>query len=344
MATILDVAKLSGVSKTTVSRVINNNGPVSEDTRIKVEEAMDKLNYTPNYFAQGMRTNKTKTIALLVPDYSNPFYPELFKNVEEIAREHGYMITLCNTAEEPDRELESIKEVIKRNIDGIIFCTYNMVRKNINYLIQISNKVPVVFMDLVVRDDEPISYVVTDGFKSTRKAVNYLIEKGRRKIAYIKASSQYRVTRERFEGYKQALADHNINFEPSLVYKGDFHIKSGFEGAKYLMEKDSSPDAIVGASDAMAIGVLKYLKATGISVPDEVNVVGFDNISLSTMINPALTTIAQPIKKLGEEAVNIVIERIKNPDLDNKKLKLDGELIVRGSTEKGHSDIVFDWF
>lgn len=334
MATILDVAKLSGFSKTTVSRVINGNGPVSEEARQKIEEAMRKLNYTPNYFAQGMRTNKTRTIALLVPDYSNPFYPELFKNVEEVARQNGYMITLCNTDEEAEKELEYIKEIVKRNIDGIIFCTYNRIRRNIDYLIRISEEIPVVFMDQVVDEDEPINYVVTDGFESTRKAAGYLIEKGRRRIAYIKGSSKRRVTKERYNGYRQALMDYGINFDPSLVYTGNFHMKSGFEGAKYLMSINNPPDAIMAASDAMAIGAIKYLKYAGFSIPGDVNVVGFDNIFLSTLVEPALTTISQPIKELGREAVKILIDKINNPEMENKQIKLEGELIIRRSTEE----------
>jgi len=341
MATIMDVARLSGFSKTTVSRVINSNGPVSKETKIKIEEAMHKLNYTPNYFAQGMRTNRTRTIALLAPDYSNPFYPELFKSVEEVARQNGYMIILCNTAEEADRELAYIKEIVKRNIDGIIFCTYNRIRENIDYLIRISKEIPVVFMDQVVDDEEErINYVVTDGFTSTRKATAYLIQKGRKRIAYIKGSSRHRVTKERYNGYKQALIDYGIQFDSSLTYTSDFHIESGFMAARELMSRDDPPDAIMAVSDAVAIGAIKYLKYAGISVPDKVNVIGFDNIFLSTLIEPALTTISQPIEELGREAVNIVINKINNPEFPDKQIKLEGELIIRRSSEGKEPEII----
>ena len=236
MATILDVAKLSGYSKSTVSRVINGNGPVSKEAEEEIKEAMEKLNYTPNYFARGMRTNKTNTIAVLVPDYSNPFYPELVKSLETAARTEGYMVTICDTDEKPDKELEYIKDIVKRNIDGIIFCTYNRVEENIDYLMKISEKLPVVFMDQVFfngkKEKKQTSYVITDGLKGTKQAASYLLKKGRKRIGYIKGSSSYRVTKERFEGYKQALKEFNIEFDSSLIFTGDFHMKSGFQGAK----------------------------------------------------------------------------------------------------------------
>jgi DNA-binding LacI/PurR family transcriptional regulator len=334
MATILDVAKLAGVSKTTVSRVINENGPVNESTRLKIKEAMKMLNYTPNYFAQGMRTSKTKSIGILVPDYTNPFYSELFKGIEEVALQKGYMSIICSTDEDATRELEYAKELVKRQIDGIILCSYKRIRKNIDYLMDISNKIPVVFMDPVV-GDEPVSYVVTDGYEATRKATQYLIDKGRKKIGYIKikGSARHWVTHERYKGYKKALKDSGIELDLSLVYEGDFQMKSGYAGAKCLMDLKNPPDAIMAATDVMAIGVIKYLKYADISVPDEVNVIGFDNISLANLIEPALTTIAQPIRDLGMEAVNIIVKKINDPKMENKQITLDGQLIVRRSTD-----------
>lgn len=339
MATILDVAKLAGVSKTTVSRVINKNGPVSPKTRKRIEMAMEALNYTPNYFAQGMRTSRTRTIGMLIPDYSNPFYAQLFRYIEDVARKNGYMNIICNTNAEPERELEHIRELVRRKIDGIIFCTYKGVRDNIDYLMEISKDVPVVFMDHVV-DDQPVSYVITDGFGSSRKAARYLIEKGRKRIAYIKGPSKHRVTHERFRGYRQALKDRDLEFDTKLVYEGDFHMKSGFVAAQYFMNQENPPDAIMAATDIMAIGALKYLKYKSFQVPDDVNVVGFDNIFLSSLVEPALTTIAQPLWDLGREAMNILIERIEHPKTENKQLLLEGELIIRRSTDNTKPEIL----
>ncbi|MFW6270224.1 MAG: LacI family DNA-binding transcriptional regulator [Bacillota bacterium] len=339
MATILDVAKLSGYSKSTVSRVINGKGPVSDRAEKEIKQAMNKLDYTPNYFAQGMRTNKTNNIAVLIPDYTNPFYPELVKSIEDKSRQYDYMVTICNTDEKPDQELQYIKEIAKRNIDGIIFCTYNRVRKNIDYLLNISNEIPVVFMDKVVDVNEEISYVITDGFKGTFKAVEYLIEKGRYNIGYIKGSARDRVTIERFEGYRQALNNHDITYRPELIYTGNFHMKSGFRGAEKLLKNNKKLDAIMAATDVMALGALKYLKYAGYSIPEDINIVGFDNISLSSLIEPGLTTLAQPIKKLGELSTEILINKMKNEKSSGKQqIELEGDLIIRGSTEKEKSN------
>ncbi|MFW6007614.1 MAG: LacI family DNA-binding transcriptional regulator [Halanaerobiales bacterium] len=334
MTTILDVAKLSGYSKSTVSRVINGKGPVSKQAENEIKKAMQKLDYTPNYFARGMRTNRTNNIAVLIPDYTNPFYPELIKSIEKVARKNDYVVTVCDTDEKADKELQYIREIVKRNIDGIIFCTYNRVRKNINYLIQISKKIPVIFMDRVIDDKKEISYVITDGYKGTCNAATYLIEKGRKKIGYIKGSSENRVTKERYEGYKEALNIHNIKFDSELIYTGNFTMESGFKGARELLNSDKKLDAIMAATDVMAIGAIKYLKYSGLQVPDDINVVGFDNISLSSLIEPGLTTIAQPIQKLGKKSTEILIKQMQGEKSENNQIILEGDLIKRGSTEK----------
>jgi DNA-binding LacI/PurR family transcriptional regulator len=329
---MLDVAKMAGVSTTTISRIINGKGPVNIKTRLRVEKAMKELNYTPNYFAQGMRTQKTKLIAVIVPDYSNPGYTKMYESIEETARQQGYLCVVFNTGSDPERELHYIKEIIKRQIEGIIYYTYSGRKENINFLKDISKQIPVVFMDNVVGEDE-VPCVRTDGFKATREAVKYLVNEGKRtRIGYIKAG--YRAARERYQGYRKALEDCSIEFDPSLVYEGDFSMKSGFDGARYMMSLSEPPDAIMAATDLMAIGIIKYLKQAGIAIPEEVSVIGFDNMPLCTIIEPSLTTIGQPMKKIGQIAAGLLIEKINNPKMDNRQILLDGSLIVRRSTDK----------
>lgn len=339
MATIIDVAKLAGVSKTTVSKILGGKGTVREKTRLKIEEAMKKLDYTPNYFAQGMRTNKTNMIAVLIPDFSNSGYIEMLKGIEEAALEKGYMLIICNTGIEGQEELNYIRELIKRQIDGIVYFTYRGKRENIDFLIRISKDIPVVFMDHILEDEETVSYVMVDGFEGTREAVRYLVGKGRRSIGYIRGPLKNISTNERFLGYKQALADFNINFDSQLVYEGDFTFKSGFEGAKKLMNLKTPPEAIVSATDIMAIGALKYLKYAGVSIPEAVNVIGFDDIPLCTLFDPPLTTVSQSQKVIGKLAAEVLLERIKNPDTPNKKILLKGELIIRRSTDETKDSI-----
>jgi DNA-binding LacI/PurR family transcriptional regulator len=256
----------------------------------------------------------------------------MFKGIEVVTRKQGYMNIVCITDEEAATELEHIQELLRRKVDGIIMNTYKRVQKDIDFLVKISQKVPVVFMDPVVHD-EPLSFVVSDGQAGTMEATRYLLELGKKRIGYIKGSKRHWVTRERFSGYKMALSEAGVEFDPALVYEGDFHLESGYEGAKILMENTSPPDAIMAATDLMAIGALKYLNYAGVLVPEEVNVVGFDNIPLASLVEPGLTTVAQPIKALGEHAANILIEQIEEPQKEVQKIVLECSLILRGSTD-----------
>ena len=333
MTTIIDVAKLAEVSKTTVSRLINNNGPVKANTREKIISAMKQLNYSPNFFAQGMKTSRTKTIGILIAEFSNPFYPELFKGIEAISRQHGYLNMICITGVNAENERASLETLVNRKIDGIIFCSYNRIENNINRLVQISKTIPVVFMDPVMVD-EPVSYVLSDGFSGTKKATDYLLGQGKRRIAYIKGSSKHWVTNERFRGYVQALEEAGLEVDAKNIYEGNFQMKSGFEGAEYFMQKENAPDAIMAATDVMAIGAMKYLRYAQIAIPEQVSIVGFDNIPLASLLEPGLTTVAQKIHELGRCAAEIIIQKIKQPEMEDRKVVLDCELIVRGSTDK----------
>lgn len=338
MASILDVAKLAGVSKSTVSRVVCNNGFVKEDTRLAIERAMKELNYTPSYFAQGIRTGKTKTIAMLVPDQSNVFYNAMLDGIETEALKYGYMVFVCNTNRSLSTEISYTKELLKRNIDGIIYNTYEKSRKNLDYFLSLSETLPLVFMDNIVPKGEMAPFVVADGYKSTKSAVQYLYQKGCRKIAYIRIPPDISVINHRYEGYKAGLQECGIPMNKEYVFQSEkrsvteTHLDVGMEGAKYLMSLPVRPDAIMAATDVIAIGAIKYLKSQGIQIPDEVKIIGYDNISLCTIIDPQLTTIAQPIREIGAEAAKILINRINGIHNEREQLVLDAELLVRETT------------
>jgi len=338
MTSIWEVAKLAGVSKSTVSRVINKSGPVKEETRIAVENAIKQLNYSPSYFAQGIRTGKTKTIAMFVPDHSNVFYMEMLRGVEEVMLKYDYMVLICNTIKSSSREIKYAKELVKRNIDGIIYNTYKMDKKNLEYFLNLSKSIPVIFMDNIVPKDSDAPYVITEGRKSTKKAVQYLYNKGCRRIAYLRVPPDISVINHRYEGYKEGILECGLKFDEKLVYncsKNEMalsHIEMGLKGAEYLMSLKNPPDAIMAAIDTMAIGAIKYLKSAGYSIPDDVKVIGYDNIDLCTLIEPSLTTIAQPIHKIGTEAANILINKLMGNNNINHQKVFDAQLIIRGST------------
>jgi len=338
MATILDVAKEAGVSKSTVSRVINKAGPVKEETKAAIEQAIKKLKYSPSYFAQGIRTGKTKTIAMLVPEYTNIFYSEMFRGVEDIALKYGYMVLVCNTERNATSEMEYAKALLRRKVDGIIYNTYEINQTMNDFLQQISDSVPVVFMNRVVSEADNVSYVVTDGYNSTREAVQYLFHRGKKKIGYVRNTFEISVTDDRYEGYLRGLADCGLPANESWIYrekcgnKSDDYIKLGKHAGTYYAGLKDRPDAILTAIDMMALGCIKQMKEMGIRIPQDMNVIGFDNISLDELYEPALSTISQPIRELGQKAAQIIISKINGETVEDK-IMFDGKLIIRETTD-----------
>ncbi len=338
MATILDVARYAGVSKTTVSRFLTESGPVNVETAEKIKEAIKSLDYTPNYLAQGMRTSRTKTIGIVIPDYGNPFYPELLKGIESRARESGYMTQVCNTDMDAETEYDRLQELVRRQTDGIVLCSYNRIPRDLEYLSEIAARIPVVVMDPVV-ENEALSSVVTDGQTGTCDAVRYLVSLGKKRIGYIKGPDRLYVTKERFSGYKCGLEAAGLAYDPDLVYEADFSMESGCRGMEYFHGKGLPFDALMAATDLMAIGAIRYCNRHGISVPDRVAVVGFDNISLCEIIEPSLTTVAQPIGDLGRAAAEIIIDSIETGIRKTSKIIMQSRLVVRCSTER-RSEVV----
>jgi LacI family transcriptional regulator len=337
MNKIIDVAKEAGVSKSTVSRVLNNEKSVKESTRIAVEKAIEKLNYSPSYFAQGIRTRKTKTIAMLVPEYSNFFYSEMFRGAEDVALKNQYMVLVCSTMRHTNSEMDYIKELLRRNIDGIIYNTYAADEQTMDYLKSISKDVPIVIMNRSITSSKSFSYVYTDGYNSTRKAVRYLYEHNHRKIGYVRNKEEISIIEDRYEGYLQGLKDCGLSYKEDYVYRFEQtgepdYIKLGREAASYIAKQKDRPDALLTAIDMLAIGCVQQFKNEGIRIPQDMSIVGFDNVALCELIEPSLTTIGQPTRKLGQKAAEIVISKINGKDVDDLFV-FDGELIVRGTTD-----------
>lgn len=333
MATIKDVAKRAGVSVTTVSRVLNNTAPVNEATREKIMKAIEELNYTPSIIAQGMRTKKSKTVGVIIPDYINPFYHELFKYLEDAARREGYHVIIASTGEEASDEISYINDLINRNIDGIIVCSYRGAEETIEYLLDSSKKLPVIFMDNL-QVNKPVNAVYTDGYEGVKTITGHLIDMGHKEIAFIKPLARYKVANDRYEGYVDAVKEAGLIFKQELVYEGNYHIQSGYDAGKYfLTQVEVRPTAIVSATDLMAIGAMNYIKSQGLEIPQDIAIAGFDDIYMSRIITPPLTTYRQPIEKIAAEAVGLFIHKLNHPSAKNRQIALKGELIIRRSTD-----------
>lgn len=339
MATIDDVAKKAGVSKATVSRVINGTAPVNNYTKTKIELAMEELNYSPSFLAQSMRSKKTKTIGIVIPDYTNPFYTSLFKEIENRIRDYGYMMLICPSDEDHETGIENIKKLVSRQIDGIILFTYRGGKEYYKFIAELSRKTPCVFMDQVA-DELPVSQVFTDGFNGVKEAVTYLLKKGHKRIGCIKVPSVFEVTIARVNGYKTALKDFGIPVDEKLIYEGNAYLDGGYRAGEYFAKLENRPTAIVSVTDFMAIGALKYFQHVSIKVPEQIEIIGFDNISLCTLVSPQLSTVAQPLEKLAFEAIKLLINKINNPRSRNKKIVLNSSLIIRRSSDINQPELL----
>lgn len=335
MASIFDVAKRAGVSKSTVSRVLNNELTVKEETKKRVEEAIKELNYSPSYFAQGIRTGHTKTIALLVPEYTNIFYGEMFRGIEDIALKNGYMILVCNTERHKNAEIQYITDLLNRNVDGIIYNSYHIEEQMISYLQ--GKKIPVVYMEEEVKEKRNVSYVFTDGFASSRNAVKYLFDLGLRRIGYLRNASTITATEYRYQGYIAGMKDCGLEIYPEYIYQckpeieADY-IKQGMEAGGYYAKLEKKPEGIMTAIDLLGIGCEKQLLNEGIAIPEEISIIGYDNISLGEFIEPDLTTIEQPTREMGRVAAEILIKQIADFEYQ-EQVVFEGKLIKRASTK-----------
>lgn len=339
MATIKDVAIKAGVSVTTVSRVLNDTAPVNDITKDKILKAIEELKYKPSIIAQGMRTKKSRTVGIIIPDYINLFYNELFKCLGNEAKKAGYGVITASVGDDSSDEISSINDLLNRNIDGIIVCSYKGAKETIEYLLKVSRDLPVIFMDNL-KAERSINSVYTNGYVGIKTITEHLIENGFHRIGFIKPLKRYEVANDRFDGYVDGLKESGIDFVEDLIYEGDYGIESGYEAAKYfLSNKELKIEAIIAANDLMAIGAINYIRSKGIRIPEDIAVAGFDNVYFSKLITPPLTTYEQPIDELAKNAINLFINKIKHPTAKNKEVVLEGKLVVRKSTDITKNDI-----
>lgn len=329
MATIKDVAKMAGVSPSTVSRALSGNAPVDRETRERVMRAVEALNYKPNVLAKGLKEGKTSTIGLILPNIRNPIFPSVARGVEDIARKKGYTVILCNTDEDREVEIDYINKLKNRWVDGFIFATAG---KDAQHILDLKAKgVPVV---LLVRNiGYKVDAVVIDNFKAAYRATKYLLGLGHRKIALINGDPDLFLYGERLAGYKEALVDSDMSIDDNLIIKGVEDMESAYDATKELLIRGITPDAILAASDPNAYGVMGALKDMKFSIPGDVAVMGFDDLDVSQFMNPPLTAVSQPCYEMGVAAMERLIELIENGKAEPSVEMFDAHIVKRESTE-----------
>jgi LacI family transcriptional regulator len=322
MATIRDVAKLAGVSVATVSRVLNNQGYVHEDTRKNVKRAIQSLNYQPNAVARSLFKKTSKTIGFIIPDITNPFFPQLVKTVEETLSKAGYTILLFNSGEQLENELKLIELMISKYVDGIIIVS-NTIKKE--HLINV--KVPIVALDRVISKDIPS--ISLNNYKGAREAVRYLISKGCSHIAHLQGPKDIHVADERLRGYINELEKNKMS---KYIFTGNYDLKTSMESTIKLLSEHPEVDGVFAGNDIMAVGAIKAITTLGLQIPNEIKVIGFDGIEWGIAITPELTTMEQPIYTLGEKSVELLLELMKGTYTGQKHYVFNAQLIERSST------------
>ena len=330
MATIREVAESAGVSYATVSHVINNTRLVSPETRERVLAAMDALHYRPNALARSLRQGKTNTLGLVLPDSANPFFAEISRSIEDEAFKKGYSVFLCNTELDTERELFYVDVLSKKQVDGIIFVAAGDQPDSLDYLVQ--RNMPVVMIDRNLPNVE-VDAVLTDNRLGGFLATRHLIELGHTRIACIAGPSSITPSAERIIGYRRALEEAGLSYDETLTLRGDYHAQSGMDVTHAILKMHPRPTAIFALNDLMALGALRAAAEAGCSVPGDLAVIGYDDLEISHFTNPPLTTIAQPKKEIGVQAVRLLVERMSRKNLPPSRLVLPPELIVRRSTQ-----------
>ncbi len=331
MPTIREVASRAGVSPTTVSHVINNTRFVSAEARQRVLDAMAELNYRPNVLARSLRRGETRTLGLILPDSANPFFAEIARAIEDAAFGAGYNVILGNSENQLDKEQVYVDVLVNKQVDGLIFLASGDHSPSLEQLVH--DGLPVVVVDRRLSGLE-VDTVLTDNLQGGLTAARYLLELGHRRIACITGPSNLTPSAERVIGFRRALEEHGLSVDEALIRKGDFHPHSGYRAAAELLGCQPRPTAIFVCNDMMAIGALRALSEAGLRVPHDCSLVGFDDIELASYITPPLTTIRQDKTALAEAAVQLLLERIAEPDLPARTRILPTRLIERLSTRR----------
>jgi DNA-binding LacI/PurR family transcriptional regulator len=328
MVTIKDVAKKANVSIATVSAVINNNKFVSEELKRKVEEAIEELGYRPNKVAQGLKKKETRLIGVVVTEITNPFYPLMLKGVEDIAKENSYNIILCTTDDDPDKEYELIQSMVDQGIDGAVLATIdNENSKSLRFLEK--EKVPHVLINRAPKGYSGNS-VCIDSYRVGEMATNFLINLGHKDIAFIGGNRLNSWEREK--GYKDTLAKYGISLDKSRIIRSRYVIEDVYNDVKFMLKNGNLPTAIFAASDIMAFGAIKALLDEGYRVPEDISVIGSDNISFSEDFLIPLTTVDARAYEIGRIGCEILIKLLKGENsVKPQRLFLQPQIVERKS-------------
>lgn len=328
MADIREVAKMANVSPSTVSRVLGGKVPVAEETKNKVLAAIAELNYRPNIVAQSLKGARFRSIGLIVPNVRSLVFPAAIRGIEDVAMKHGYIVVLCNTDEDSEQERAYIEGLRSRLVDGFIFSTARPDYKNIKALE--AENFPMVL--LIRQMGLSTNAVVVDNFGGAYQATKYLISRGLKRIGLINGSLDIQLYQERFEGYKKAMEEGRLPLPDGAVLHGVYGWEDAYRETRRMLDDGIKVDAFFATNDPKAAGVMRAIKDSGLSIPQDISVMGFDNIDIAPLLDPPLTTVAQPFYKMGAKACEQLIRIIEGKRRSKPKIEtFPAKLVIRGS-------------
>ncbi len=328
MATIKDVARRSGVSVSTVSRVLNNQPYVAEDLKQRVLEAIEELGYEPSRVAQRLRMPKSRLIGVVFSDIVNPFYIDVLRGIEHVVSQEGMSVMISNANADPKREEGIIRLMQLERAAGIIIAPTQEDSPAVAKIKETG--LPITVIDRQMSNVQ-VDTVLVDNFNGSLSAIQYLIALGHTRVGVISGPLHLTTGRERYAGYLQAMSDAGIKVDSSLTRFGDYRQSSGYALAQDLMTSTNPPTALFVANNQMTIGALNAIHQMGRKIPDDVAVIGFDDLSWAVSLNPPLSTIAQPTFEIGVNAAELLLARLRNGDRPPRTVILKTQLVVRES-------------
>ena len=330
--TIEDIAEEVGYSANTVSRALNDKSEIKQETKDLILKTAEEMGYRPNRVAQRMRAQKTGILGVVVANNANPFFSRVVKGIESAAADRGYNIILKDSDESPEKEEEAIKIMLSEQVDGLLISPVNSEKSNIT---KVSEDLPLVSFARHFKNLKN-DFVLIDDLEGGYLATNHLIENGYQEIALLNGPLNELSAQERLEGYKKAITESGGEPDPELIYDGVLTMDQGYRAGKKILNSDCPPDAVHTFSDFVALGFMKAAEEASLRIPEDIGIVGFDDIPFCSYSRVPLSTIHVPIKEIGEESVIILLNRIQNQakseDLETNQVRLEPELIVRGSS------------
>lgn len=334
MIKLEDVARRAGVSVSTVSRVLNEPGMVNEQTRARVQAVVDEMGYYPSRVARRLRveSGRSNLIGLVIPDIQNPFFADIARGVEDVAQQQGYMVFLGNSDEDAGKEKRYLNVMRAESVDGIIVPP---VSESDGAVLDLARSgLPIVCVDRRLLKAS-VDTVIVDNARGVHEAMEHLIRLGHRRIGFIEGLPHLSTSRERLQGYRQALESHGIEPDGSLVRQGNSRQESGRQLAGELLELDDRPSALLVGNNLMTLGALEAIHARGLQIPEDVAIIGYDDMPWAQALDPPLTAVRQPGDEVGRRAMELLLQRVREPRRSVSTVIMQPELVVRRSCGAG---------